>query len=244
MLLGVHVSGAAKIYDAFEIAAGLGCNTMQIFGRNPQRWRERFLIENEVAEFKAKRKKFKISPVFIHIPYLLNLASPDEKLFDDSVKAYIEDMQEASNLGAEYIVTHMGSHKDTSEAEGLERLALALNLILEAAKELDVDILLENTSGSGSWLGYRFWHQKKVIEDLKRRERVGLCIDTAHAFAAGFDIATKEGLEATLAEIDTLIGLDKIKLIHLNDTKKSWAPALTGMSILAKEISAWPACGG
>lgn len=219
MLLGVQVSTEGKIYEAVERAQRLGCNTMQIFSRNPQRWRHKFLAKEDIDEFNRRQAQFKIRPLFIHIPYLINLASPNPRLYRASIEAYIEDILEAANLAADYIVTHMGSHKETSEEEGLKRLTAALNQILEKTKNTKVGILLENTAGSGSWLGYKFSHQKTVIQGLKQKERVGLCFDSAHAYLAGYDIARPEGLEATLDEIDKLVGINLLKLIHLNDTK-------------------------
>jgi len=219
MLLGVHVSVEGKIYEAVEVAHQLGCGTMQIFLRNPQRWRKDFLVPEDMDEFIRRRDKFGIKPLFIHIPYLINLASPEPGLYEDSIEAYIEDILEAFVLRADYIVTHMGSHKETSEEAGIKRLIDALNIILEKTKGAEVGILLENTSGSGSWLGYKFSHQKKIIQGIKQKERVGLCLDTAHAFLAGYNIAEKEGLEAMLKEIDEQVGIKLIKLIHLNDAK-------------------------
>jgi len=219
MLLGVHVSSEGKIYEAVERAHKLGCNTMQIFSRNPQRWRNNSLAPQDIAEFNHRREEFNIKPVFIHIPYLINLASPNPRLYEVSIEAYIEDILEAGNLRVDYIVTHMGSHKKTSEAEGIGRLIQALNIILEKTKDIKVGILLENTSGSGSWLGYKFIHQKEILQGLKYKERVGLCLDTAHAYLAGYDISTQVGLEAMLHEIEALVGINLIKLIHLNDAK-------------------------
>ena len=218
MILGAHVSTAGKIYQALDIAHDLGCATMQIFSRSPQSWRKGSQIAPEdISEFIARRKKYKINPVFIHISYLINLASPDRRLFHGSIQAYIEDMQEAEKLGADYIVTHMGSHKETSEDAGIKRLVEALNKILEKTKGFKVKILLENTSGSGSWLGYRFYHQHKIIKGIKEKSRVGLCLDTAHAYLAGYNLATKDGLEKLIDEIDEMAGIKLIKLIHLND---------------------------
>jgi deoxyribonuclease-4 len=219
MLLGVQVSTQGKIYTALERAHKLGCNTMQIFSRNPQQWRQDFLEPGDIAEFRCRQDKFKIRPIFIHIPYLINLASPNPRLYNASIEAYIEDILEASTLGVDYIVTHMGSHKETSEEEGIERLIAALNTITEKTKNTPVGILLENTAGSGSWLGYKFVHQRDIIKGLKDKERIGLCLDTAHAYLAGYDIATKEGLDAMLEELDRLIGLSLLKVIHLNDAK-------------------------
>ena len=191
---------------------------MQIFSRSPQSWRNGSQITPEdVKEFIVRRKKYKINPVFIHISYLINLASPDLRLYHGSIQAYIEDMQEAEKLGADYIVTHMGSHKETSEDAGIKRLIEALNKILEQTKGSKVGILLENTSGSGSWLGYRFYHQHKIIKGIKEKSRVDLCLDTAHAYLAGYNLSTKDGLDKMIDEIDEMAGTKLIKLIHLND---------------------------
>ena len=219
MRLGVHISGVSKIYETLDVAHELGCKTMQIFSRSPVRWRERGLAPEDINEFRRRRKKLKINPVFIHIPYLINLASPNPRLFKASIEAYIEDIVEADALKADYIVTHMGSHKETSEEQGIARFTAALNSIIEKTKSESVNILLENTAGSGSWLGYRFWHQRKIIEGLAHRERVGLCLDTAHAYLAGYDLTTKEGLGVLLDEIDGEVGLSLLKLIHLNDAR-------------------------
>ncbi len=219
MILGVHISGLGKIYETLNRAHELKCQTMQIFARNPQQWQKEALAPKDAEEFRLRRKKFKINPVFIHISYLINLASPNPKLYQGSIQAYVEDIRQAEELKADYIVTHMGSHKDTSEEAGIKRLILALNKILEATKNSPVGILLENTSGSGSWLGYKFEHQKKIISGLKEKARVGLCLDTAHAYLAGYNLATKEGLESMLDEIDNSVGLKLIKLIHLNDAR-------------------------
>ncbi len=218
MILGVHVSGAGKIYQALDVARGLGCDTMQIFSRSPQNWRNGAHLKSEdITEFRLRRKKCKINPVFIHISYLINLASPDPRLYNGSIQAYIEDIQEADELGADFIVTHMGSHKETSEDAGIKRLVDALNKIIEKTKGSKVGILLENTSGAGSWLGYKFYHQHKILKGLKDKSRVGLCLDTAHAYLAGYDLTAKQGLEQMLDEIDKMAGLKLIKLIHLND---------------------------
>lgn len=219
MLLGVHVSTEGKIYEAIERAHRLSCNTMQIFSRNPQRWRDIFLDSSDIVEFNRRQEKFRIRPFFIHIPYLINLASPNPKLYKVSIEAYIEDILEAELIKADYIVTHMGSHKETTEEAGIKRLIGALNIIIEKTKNCPVGILLENTSGSGSWLGYKFSHQREIIKGIKHKECVGLCLDTAHAYLAGYDISTKEGLQDLLDEIDKLVGIRLIKLIHLNDAK-------------------------
>ncbi len=219
MKLGVHVSIAGKIYESIERAKALKCNTMQIFSRSPREWRNIRLSAEDVREFRSRRQKAKISPLFIHVPYLSNLASPFRKLYETSIKYYIEYLREAEALGAEYLVSHMGSHKKTGEKEGLKRFTRALNIIFERTDGLKVILLLENTSGSGSWLGYKFEHQKKIMEKIRQQKRAGICFDTCHGFSAGYDIATKDGLDKTLAEIDSFVGLERLRLIHLNDSK-------------------------
>lgn len=219
MLLGVQVSTAGHIYESITRAAALGCNTMQIFSRDPRQWRKSHLKEEDIEEFKRLRAKFSISPVFVHIPYLINLASPYNILYKSSMRAYIEDIKEAQSLGVDYIVTHMGSHKKSGEAKGLKRITSALNRILDKTKDYTVAILLENTAGSGSWLGYKFEHQRKIIDAIENQDRIGICFDTCHAFVAGYDLSTPEGYKDTIAQLDGIVGLNKLKLIHLNDSQ-------------------------
>ena len=219
MRLGLHVSIAGHIYESITRAEVLGCNTMQIFSRDPRQWRRERLSLEDIEEFRRRRQKSKITPVFVHIPYLINLASPYSVLYRDSIKAYIDDILETELLGADYIVTHMGSHKKSGEQKGLKRFTLALNKILERTKKSKVVILLENTSGSGSWLGYKFEHQRQIVDGVEQENRIGICFDTCHGYAAGYDLATAEGLNETINQLDKIVGLDRLKLIHLNDTK-------------------------
>jgi len=223
MLLGVHVSISGHIYEAITRAQDLGCNTVQIFSRDPRQWRKSKLEAKDIAEFRKRREKSNISPVFVHIPYLINLASPYNILYNSSVKAYIEDIRESEALGVEYIVTHMGSHKKSGELKGIKRITQALNKILDKTAKSPVCILLENTSGSGSWLGYKFEHQRLIINGIEDKKRIGVCFDTCHAYVAGYDLASAEGYNATIAELDELVGLKRLKLIHLNDTKDKLA---------------------
>lgn len=219
MRLGVHVSIAGKIYDAIGRATALGCDTMQIFSRSPREWRGIKISQEDIQEFIKRRSKAKICPLFIHVPYLSNLASPFRKLYETSIKYYIAYLKEADSLGAEYLVSHMGSHKKSGEKAGLKKITRALNIIFRETKSIKTVLLLENTSGSGSWLGYKFEHQQRIIGNIREEKRIGICFDTCHGFCAGYDIATKEGLELTLQEINRLVGLEKLKLIHLNDSK-------------------------
>ena len=219
MRIGVHTSAAGHIYEAIDRALELGCETMQIFSRDPRQWRRGRVRPEDIDEFRKRREKSGIYPVFSHIPYLVNLASPYPVLYRGSIKAYIEDIKETEALGIEYLVTHMGSHKESGEEIGLKRITSALNKILERTKKSPVKILLENTCGSGSWLGYKFEHQRRVIDGIEQKERVGICFDTCHGFAAGYDLSNQEGVKETISQLDKIVGLDRLKLIHLNDSR-------------------------
>lgn len=217
MRIGVHVSIAGKIYESLERANAIGCNTMQIFSRNPRGWQASKLDPGDVAEFKRLKAEYDIKPVVIHIPYIINLASPDDRLYKRSIKAYIDDIERCDLLGAEYFVTHLGSHVGSGEDKGIKRFSLALKDIITSARPKTM-ILLENTAGSGSWIGYKFEHLKRIVDTVGKKGKIGVCLDTAHTFEAGYDIRTKEGLKNTFAKFDKLLGLENIRVVHFNDS--------------------------
>jgi len=190
---------------------------MQIFSRNPRGWAVSKLANEDVAEFRRVKREYDITPVVVHIPYLINLATPDDKLYKRSIEAYILDLDRADRLGAEYFVTHLGSHVGSGEEAGIERFSSALNNIIGRARP-DTTILLENTAGSGASIGYRFEHIKSIMDRLKGRAKVGICFDTAHAFEAGYDLGSKDGFERTFDELNRLIGTDSVKVVHFNDS--------------------------
>lgn len=217
MRIGVHVSIAGRIYESLERAKALGCNTMQIFSRNPRGWLASRLDPANVSEFKALKAKYDITPVVIHIPYIINLSTPDDALYKKSIDAYAEDIERSDTLGAEYFVTHLGSHTGSGEDNGVARFAKALNEIIKRARPKTM-ILLENTAGSGSGIGYKFEHLRSIIDGLDRPKTVGVCLDTAHTFEAGYDIRTRKGLDDTLRLFDKLLGTRLIKVVHFNDS--------------------------
>ncbi|MDP2929410.1 MAG: deoxyribonuclease IV [Candidatus Omnitrophota bacterium] len=219
--IGVHVSIAGKIWESLERARALGCNTMQIFSRNPRAWQASEFDSSDIENFKRLKAEYDIAPVSVHIPYIINLATPVDGLYRKSIIAYIEDLGRADALGAEYFVTHLGSHVGSGEDGGIRRFGAALNQIISKARPKTM-ILLENTAGSGSCIGYKFEHIKRIIDSLDHPERVGVCLDTAHTFESGYDIKTKSGLEGTFKEFDKLVGLDLIKVVHFNDSLSSF----------------------
>jgi deoxyribonuclease IV len=218
--IGVHVSIAGKIWESLERARALGCNTMQIFSRNPRGWAASEIESADVENFRRLKEKYDIAPVVVHAPYIINLASPDNGLYKKSIIAYIEDIARADLLGVEYFVTHLGSHVGSGEKAGIRRFSEALDEILNKAKP-ELTILLENTAGTGSCIGYKFEHLKQMIKALAMPDKVGVCLDTAHTFESGYDIKTKAGLAETLKKFDKLVGLDRIKVVHFNDSISS-----------------------
>jgi len=216
--LGVQVSIAGKISKAVDRAAELGCNTMQIFSRNPRSFRRKPQDGEDIRDFRKRREEEKIYPLAIHAVYTQNLASSNKIFHRISIRDFIRDLGDAQNLGAELVVTHIGSFKRSTYQEGTRRVIKALDTILKRAP-YGITLLLENTSGSGHWLGSRFSELAYIIDKLRGPKNLGICFDTCHAFSAGYNIRDEEGLSGLISEIESLIGMDRLKLIHLNDTK-------------------------
>ncbi|HHY47429.1 MAG TPA: deoxyribonuclease IV [Firmicutes bacterium] len=216
MRIGVHVSIAGGVDKAVTRAADLGCDTMQVFSRSPRTLRSRPLDEGEVARFRGNVERTGICPVVIHIPYLLNLASPQENTYSASVEALCEDMGRAGALGAQFLVIHPGSHLGQGVAEGIRRISRAIERALSSPGH--PMLLLETVSGAGTEIGARFEELRDMMAGVTDASRVGVCIDTCHLWASGYDVRTPEGLEETLSHLDTVIGFDKVKVVHLNDS--------------------------
>ncbi|RLF34470.1 MAG: endonuclease [Thermoplasmata archaeon] len=217
--LGVQVSIAGNIYRSIERAVSLGCNTMQIFARNPRRIRQGSLKEEDIEIFKQKIAQTNISPLIIHSPYTLNLAADKYSFYKLSIREFIQDLKEAYKLGAKYLVVHVGNYKGKKE-KGLIRVAKALKEILTKTPNLETEILLENTTGAGGWLGDKISHYGVILKNISFNKRVGICLDTAHLWGAGYRINTLRGLEDVLEEVEKEVGLKRLKLIHLNDTQE------------------------
>jgi deoxyribonuclease-4 len=200
-----------------ERARAVDCETMQMFSSNPRGWGAAELDAEDVAQFRADMRDSGISPIFVHAPYLPNpaAAGADAKR---SVDALVTQSGRCLALGVRFLILHMGKGLGASEARAVARIAKNVNAVLARAPE-SVTLLLENTAGMGSEVGYRFEQVAAAIGNVKQRDRVGVVLDTAHAFAAGYEFRTKAGLDATLREFDRVIGLSRLHLIHLNDSK-------------------------
>jgi deoxyribonuclease IV len=219
MRLGVHVSIAGKLSQAVERAQDLGCDTMQIFSRSPRGWEAKPFDPGELARFRELRKKAGITPLAVHGSYLINLASGDPALHNRSVKAFVEELKRCDQLGAEYLVAHVGSCADSSEEEGMRRVVKALSKILKGAR-FKTMILLENTARERGEIGYSIEQLSRLLDHLNRHAQVGVCLDTCHLFAAGYDISKADGVNRVAEEVEKHIGLERLRFIHANDSKK------------------------
>ncbi|MEM2876350.1 MAG: deoxyribonuclease IV [Candidatus Bathyarchaeia archaeon] len=218
--IGMHISILDSLDRAVDRAHQVGCNTLQIFTRNPRGWVYRELKTDEVEAFKMKRELTKIDPAFAHTPYLTNLSSPRETVYWRSVESVKVELMRCGMLGIPFVVTHLGSHLGLGKSEGRKRVISAINDSLLAVRN-EVFLLLENSAGTRNSVGSHLREVGEIIMNLEDEERVGFCFDTCHGYAAGYDLKTTEGVENTIDEIDSLIGFEKLRVVHLNDSKGS-----------------------
>ena len=217
MILGSHLSIAGGLHKALEKAAGYGFGAVALFVRNQVQWREPSLSDAKVLKFRKKRVELGIGPVIAHASYLVNLAGRKE-IRDKSLTAMAADLDRCNRLGIDALVFHPGSNPDT--AEGIRLIAEGLDEILTAVPAGPTTILLEGTAGQGNSVGCRFEHLAAILDRCKGRDRLGVCLDTCHLFAAGYDIRSADAYAATMDEFDRIVGLDTLRAIHLNDSKK------------------------
>lgn len=203
--------------QAVDRAKELGCDTFQMFTRNPRGWTFGKLKEDETNEFKRKLESSGLSPAVAHMPYLPNLSTPKKLIYGKSVKSLTAELDRCASLNISYVVTHLGSHLGKGAEIGLAQITAAVNQALSQS-ESDVMLLLENTAGTKNSMGSSFEDIKRIIDRIEKKNRVGICFDTAHAFAAGYDLRTPKGVEETIAKFDAILGLGLLKVIHLNDS--------------------------
>ena len=220
MQVGMHVSIAGSIDRAVDNALAIGCTAFQIFTRNPRGWAAKPLSSKDVTSYKEKLAASKIDrfATVAHMPYLPNLSSPEEEPFAQSLKSLIDEIKRCSRLGIPFIVAHLGSHKGAGDKKGIEKLVRSFT---EAARDTPdyVMILLENTAGQKNSVGSDFEQLASILFQLKPAKRFGICFDTCHAFAAGYDLRTDKAASLTLQKFDKAIGFEHLKILHLNDSK-------------------------
>ena len=221
-LLGAHMSIAGGVGNALLDGKKVDCDAIQIFTKSSRQWAAKPYTKDEIEQFRINQKETGIATVIAHDSYLLNLGSPDIGLRKRSVAAFIDELERCEVLGVTNLVAHPGAHVGAGEAEGIKLIAKSLDEVHKSCPGYKVKVTLEITAGQGSNLGYRFEQIGDVLDATKESDRLRVCFDTEHAFAAGYDIRTKEGYEQTFAEFDDAIGIDRLAAFHLNDSKKEF----------------------
>jgi deoxyribonuclease-4 len=219
-ILGAHMSIAGGYYKSVGLAKEAGCDCVQLFTKNNNQWKAKPITEDEATKFQQALLEHKIQHPIAHASYLINLASPNEELRAKSIEAFTVELQRADLLGIPFVVLHPGSYTTSDETTGLNTIARSLNTIHQKLPTANAICLLENTAGQGSNLGNDFSHLKTIIDQLDDPQRIGVCFDTCHAFAAGYAMETRENYEATVSAIESSFGLARLKAFHLNDSKK------------------------
>ncbi len=221
MRFGFHISIAGGFANVRQRAEELACDSIQLFTRSPRGWSATKLDDVDVAKFRKDMKESKISPVFAHAPYLPNLAATDTDLKKRSIETIADDLNRCAVLGIEFLVVHVGKAMGADEKTALKRVAENLNRIINLARNR-VKILLENTAGMGSEIGYQFEQIAEIINQVEQQDRLGVTLDTAHSFEAGYDWRTRKAVDETLRRFDKTIGFGRLYLVHLNDSKTSF----------------------
>jgi len=216
--VGVHVSIAGSLDQAVDRALAKECDIFQMFSRNPRGWNYQPLSEAVCSAFQEKISKSGIIPVD-HMPYLPNLASPKKEIYDKSVAALTNELDRCGQLGIPYLVTHLGHHLGDGIAGGRKRVISAISAALKATSRREVTLLLENTAGEKNSVGSNFEHIRSIYNEIREKDRIGVCFDTCHAFAAGYELRTESGISETFRRFDETIGINQIRIIHLNDAK-------------------------
>ncbi len=219
-LIGAHLSTSTGLAAMVRTAVEIGAACIQMFTASPQQWRDKRYAPAEVEAFRAALAETGVGPVASHESYLINLASGDPALLEKSRAAFVQEIARCGVLGLPMVIIHWGSYKGGTLEDGLARLAESLNRLIPLADDAGVQIVLETTAGQGSYLGGEFAQFPRLFDMVARQERLGVCLDTCHVFAAGYDLRTDEGYARTWAEFDRLIGIDRLRAMHLNDTEK------------------------
>jgi len=219
MLFGAHCSTSGGLFRALERAQAIGARSCQIFVKNNMQWFGRSYLPADVAKYRAEQSRSNIQHVFGHAGYLINLASPPCDNRDKSIKSLVQEIQLATDIGLPFLVLHPGAHLNAGEAAGLKLVAEALDEVFRITRNSPVRIALENTAGQGSCLGCKLQHLAYIYDRVDQPKRLGVCLDTAHFLAAGYEIRTPTGWDAAMDELDRLVGLEQILAFHLNDSK-------------------------
>ena len=219
LALGSHLSVSGGVSKAIDGAIELRLGALQIFTKNASRWKQKPLDPKEVERFRERRAEWGPYIAGSHDSYLINMASPDDALWEKSCVAFIDELQRAEQLGLDFVVTHPGAHVGSGVEPAIERLVKGMHRVLETVEFGTTRILLENTAGQGTTLGRSFEELAAMLSGIDAPDRLGICLDTCHLYAAGYDLRTRDDYDDTMAQLETVIGSDQLKLWHLNDSK-------------------------
>ncbi len=214
------MSIAGGVHTAFERGASIGCTTMQVFVKNNNRWFGKQLTDEDITKYKTEAAKTTIAPVVAHAAYLINLCAINDDTLKKSRNAFVDELKRCEAFGIKALIFHPGSHVGAGEEEGIKRIAESINSAHEKTEDFRVLSALECTAGQGSAIGYRFEHLREIIDLVDEKERMAVCLDTCHLFAAGYNISTEDSWNETIKQFDEIVGLNRLVAIHTNDSKK------------------------
>jgi deoxyribonuclease-4 len=221
-LFGAHTSISGGLHNAVATAVELGCEAVQIFTKNASQWNAKPLSKDEIRVFRQALEQSDLQFPTAHDSYLINLASPDDAVYRRSIDAFVHELERAESLGLSYLVMHPGAHMGSGEDQGVARVVAAFDEVHQRCKRYKTMVLIETTAGQGTTLGWRFEHIAAILAGVRSPQRLGVCVDTCHLFAAGYPLGTARQYAATFDEFDRIIGLDQIKLFHVNDSAKAF----------------------
>lgn len=221
-LIGAHISIAGGLDQAPSRGDEIGCTAIQIFTKNQVQWKAKSLSNQEIEQYQQSLANSSIQSVVVHDSYLINLGSPEDNLLEKSRQAFLHEMDLAENLAIPFLIFHPGSHRNAGENVGLKLISESIDYFYKQRSDYKIKLLLETTAGQGTNLGYTFEQLAWIIDSVDEPDRVGVCLDTCHIFAAGYDIRDKSSYEKTVEKFDQIIGLKRLHAIHLNDSKREF----------------------
>jgi deoxyribonuclease-4 len=236
LLLGSHTSVSGGIYKAFERAASIGCTTMQVFVKNANQWYGKPCTDEDVSKYRAAEAQTSVHPVIAHAAYLINLCAANPAIRSKSREGFLDELRRCEMFGIKALVVHPGAHVGAGEDEGIKCIAESLNVIHEQTRSFRALSALETTAGQGTTLGYRFEHLRRIIDLVDQKDRMAVCIDTCHLFAAGYPVHTDEGWDSTIKEFDQIVGLNHLVAVHVNDSMKPFGSRLDRHEHIGKGV--------
>lgn len=219
-LLGSHMSVAGGVHTAFERGTRIGCSTMQVFVKNASQWFGKPPSEEDISKYKTEEAKTTIRPVVAHAAYLINLCATNKEILSRSQNAFLDELKRCEMFGIHALIFHPGAHLGAGESDGIRKIAESINVVHQKTDNFRVLTTLECTAGQGSAIGYRFEHLHDIIDLVDSKDRMAVCLDTCHLFAAGYDIGTEAGWVETIQLFNDIVGLDRLAAIHVNDSKR------------------------